>query len=90
MEWWKALRSCIVDMNHLITGGSGFLGNLIMRKLLEQGETVKVLDIWKDDKHPDDVEFIHCDIRNRDGVNRAMENIDIVHHNVALVPLIET
>ena len=74
-------------MKHLITGGSGFLGNLIMHQLLKDGEDVKILDIWKSKNHPDDVEFIDCDIRDRDGVRRAMKGIDIVHNNVALVPL---
>ena len=74
-------------MNHLITGGSGFLGNLIMRRLLHKGEKVKILDIWKAKDHPADVEFIHCDIKDRNGVNKAMKDVDIVHHNVALVPL---
>ena len=32
-------------MKHLVTGGSGFLGNLIARRLLERGEDVKILDI---------------------------------------------
>jgi len=35
-------------MKHLITGGSGFLGNLIARRLHERGESVRVLDIWED------------------------------------------
>ena len=74
-------------MNHLITGGSGFLGNLIMKRLLESGEKVKIMDIWKPNNLPEDVEYINCDIRDRSGVNRAMQNVDIVHHNVALVPL---
>lgn len=74
-------------MKHLVTGGSGFLGNLIVRRLLEKGETVKILDIWKAKNNHSEVEFIDCDIRNREGVSRAMKNIDIVHHNVALVPL---
>ena len=74
-------------MVHLITGGSGFLGNLITRRLLDSGENVKVLDIWKDENLPSDVEFINCDIRDRDKVASAMKNVDIVHHNVALVPL---
>ncbi|MCX7886379.1 MAG: NAD-dependent epimerase/dehydratase family protein [Verrucomicrobiae bacterium] len=72
---------------HLVTGGSGFLGNLIARRLLQQGERVKVLDIWDDSGRPRDIEFVHCDILNRDGVARAMRGVDIVHHNVALVPL---
>lgn len=74
-------------MRHLITGGSGFLGNLIMKRLLKKGEEVKVLDIWKDNNLPDGVEFINCDIRDADKVQKSMKGIDIVHHNVALVPL---
>lgn len=74
-------------MKHLVTGGSGFLGNLIARRLAERGEVVKILDIWEDPTRPKEIEFIQCDIRNRDGVAAAMAGIDIVHHNVALVPL---
>ena len=72
---------------HLVTGGSGFLGNLIARRLLERGEKVRILDIWKDPNCPKEIEFIQCDIRDRNGVAKAMKNIDVVHHNVALVPL---
>src|SRR5512137_1561210 len=74
-------------MKHLVTGGSGFLGNLIAKRLLARGEQVKVLDIWEDATRPAEIEFVHCDIRDRAGVAAAMRGIDIVHHNVALVPL---
>lgn len=74
-------------MKHLITGGSGFLGNLIARRLRESGEEVRVLDIWKDPGQPTDIEYVECDIRDRHGVEKAMKGVDIVHHNVALVPL---
>jgi nucleoside-diphosphate-sugar epimerase len=74
-------------MRHLVTGGSGFLGNLIARRLLERGEQVRVLDIWRDPSVPDEIEHVDCDIRDRAGVERAMRGVDIVHHNVALVPL---
>jgi nucleoside-diphosphate-sugar epimerase len=74
-------------MKHLVTGGSGFLGNLITRRLLAQGEDVRILDIWEDPLRPPETEFVLCDIRNRDGVLRAMQDVDIVHHTVALVPL---
>lgn len=72
---------------HLVTGGSGFLGNLIARRLLARGEHVKVLDVWEDPGRPREIEFIHCDILDREGVRAAMQGVDIVHHNVALVPL---
>src|ERR1700704_5724751 len=74
-------------MKHLITGGSGFLGNLIARRLRERGETVTVLDVWEDPSRPREIGYVHCDIRDRAGVARAMQGIDMVHHNVALVPL---
>lgn len=74
-------------MHHLVTGGSGFLGNLIARRLLQKGEKVTVLDIWKDPTLPAEIEYVECDIRDRDGVARAMRGMNVVHHNVALVPL---
>jgi len=74
-------------MTHLVTGGSGFLGNLIARRLAARGERVKVLDIWEDPTRPRHIEFIHCDIRNAEGVRKSMSGIDVVHHNAALVPL---
>jgi nucleoside-diphosphate-sugar epimerase len=73
--------------SHLVTGGSGFLGNLIARCLLERGERVKVLDIWEDPTRPRAIEFIRCDIRDRQGVFEAMRGVEIVHHTAALVPL---
>ncbi len=74
-------------VKHLITGGSGFLGNLIARRLYESGEEVKILDIWEDPTRPKDIQYINCNINDRDGIKQAMKGIDIVHHNAALVPL---
>lgn len=74
-------------MKHLVTGGSGFLGNLIARRLCERGEDVSILDIWDDPDRPKGIRYIRCDIRDRAGVKAAMQGVDVVHHNVALVPL---
>jgi nucleoside-diphosphate-sugar epimerase len=72
---------------HLVTGGSGFVGSNIARLLHARGESVRVLDIWKDDNQPADIDFILADINDREAVERAMRGVDYVHHNVALVPL---
>lgn len=74
-------------MKHLITGGSGFLGNLIARRLHARGESVRILDLWDDSSRPREIEFVKCDIRDVNGVAAAMRGVDVVHHNVALVPL---
>jgi len=74
-------------MKHLITGGSGFLGNLIAQRLLAEGEQVRILDIWDDPARSPEIEFIHCDVRDPAGVAKALEGIEVVHHNAALVPL---
>jgi nucleoside-diphosphate-sugar epimerase len=74
-------------MRHLVTGGSGFLGNLIAQRLLAEGEQVRVLDVWEDPARPPAIEFVRCDVRDAAGVAKALEGVDIVHHNAALVPL---
>jgi nucleoside-diphosphate-sugar epimerase len=74
-------------MKHLVTGGSGFLGNLIARRLLAQGEEVRILDLWEDPNRPAEIEFFQADICDRNKVVQAMQGVDVVHHNVALVPL---
>ncbi|MDX9690319.1 MAG: NAD-dependent epimerase/dehydratase family protein [Proteobacteria bacterium] len=72
---------------HLVTGGSGFVGSYIVQNLLARGEQVRVLDLWKADDLPKDVDFVYGDIRDETVVARAMQGVDYVHHNVALVPL---
>jgi nucleoside-diphosphate-sugar epimerase len=72
-------------MMHLITGGSGFVGNLVARRLAERGERVRILDVWEDPARPPEAEFISCSVLNRDGVAAAMQGVDVVHHNAALV-----
>jgi nucleoside-diphosphate-sugar epimerase len=72
-------------MRHLITGGSGFVGNLVARRLRERGEEVRILDIWEDPSRPRDIEYVGCSVTNRDGVAAAMRGVDVVHHHAALV-----
>ena len=72
---------------HLVTGGSGFFGGIVARRLLDAGERVRVLDVWDSPERPQDIEFVNCDILNRDGVAKAMAGVSVVHHNAALVPL---
>jgi nucleoside-diphosphate-sugar epimerase len=71
----------------LVTGGSGYFGCLLVEQLRARGHRVRVLDLVDvPDRHPD-VEFIRGDIRDADIVRRACRGVDVVHHNVAQVPL---
>jgi len=72
---------------HLITGGSGFMGAIIAKRLMALGDEVRILDVWDDPFRSKDIEFMGGDIRDRPCVAKAMEGVDVVHHNAALVPL---
>jgi len=72
---------------HVVTGGSGYFGNLLVAKLLERGDKVRVFDILDADDRPEEVEFMQGDIRDKAAVAAAVAGADAVHHNVAMVPL---
>jgi nucleoside-diphosphate-sugar epimerase len=74
-------------MRALVTGGSGYFGSLLLRKLRALGHRCVVLDIADADDRPEDVEFVRADIRDADAVHAALAGADVVFHNVAQVPL---
>jgi nucleoside-diphosphate-sugar epimerase len=77
----------MTDRVTLVTGGSGYLGETIVKKLCARGDRVRVLDLVDNEDRPGDVEFVRGDIRDADAVQRALRGVDVVHHNVAQVPL---
>lgn len=74
-------------MNVLVTGGSGYFGCLLVDHLRRRGDRVRVLDLVDVEDRPADVEFVRGDVRDADVVRRACRGVDVVHHNVAQVPL---
>jgi len=71
----------------LVTGGSGYLGETVVRRLVERGDTVRVFDLVDNEDRPREVEFLRGDIRDAAAVKRALEGVSVVHHDVAQVPL---
>ena len=78
----------------LITGGAGFIGSHLGRRLLERGHRVTALDNLTPQVHgdglrptylPDDVELIVGDVRDAAVVEGALEGIDTVVHLAARV-----
>ena len=74
-------------MRVLVTGGAGYFGEIVVRRLLERGDQVRVLDIADNAELGPDVELIRGDVRDPETVRRALKHVDIVHHDVAQVPL---
>jgi nucleoside-diphosphate-sugar epimerase len=70
-----------------VTGGAGFFGTVMVQHLRAHGFAVRVLDINRPDQPPPGVEVVQGDVRDAAIVRRACEGIDVIHHNVALVPL---
>jgi nucleoside-diphosphate-sugar epimerase len=76
-------------MRVLVTGGAGFLGINMIRKLLENGvKDIVVLDI-ADFDYPERnrVVFLEGDIRDTSKVRQAMQGVNHVIHTAAALPL---
>ena len=72
----------------LVTGGAGFLGINLVRKLLAEGQRVVSLDI-ADFSYPERhrVTAVTGDIRDRSTVDALMHGVDVVIHTAAALPL---
>ena len=78
--------------NILVTGGAGYIGNVISNMSLKNGHNVRVVDtLWFDrdiplvNKDNPNYEFIEGDICDAGLVDRLLENIDFVVHTAAVV-----
>jgi dTDP-L-rhamnose 4-epimerase len=81
-------------MRVLITGGAGFIGSHLADRLLADGHEVRALDnldrqVHTDGERPEylasDVELQVGDVRDRDAVGRALDDVDAVVHFAAAV-----
>ena len=77
----------------LVTGGAGFIGSHIVDRLLDEGLKVRVLDNLStgekkniaQHKNKKSFQFIEGDIRNVEHIKKAVEGVDAVIHEAALV-----
>jgi nucleoside-diphosphate-sugar epimerase len=77
-------------MRVLITGGAGFIGSNLAKRLVQDGHNVVILDSLlrgnKLDKETySKVEFIKGDVRNLDVVTLASKNCDLIFHFAAVL-----
>jgi len=65
----------------LVTGGLGFIGRHLVRRLLEQGMTVRVLDRYRDDAlWQSRVELVMGDLSDEVALRSALRSVDTVFH----------
>ena len=77
----------------LVTGGCGFVGSHLVDALLAAGHRVRVLDSLDPQAHEggvpryrnDGAELVQGDLRDRDAVRRALDGVDVVFHQAAMV-----
>ena len=82
----------------LVTGGAGFIGSFLVDALLAEGHQVRIYDNLEPQVHgglreqeqwPDycnsDAEYILGDIRNRDALFKAVQDVDVIFHQAAMV-----
>ena len=79
-------------MTVLVTGGAGFIGTHLVKRLLEAGDDVVVLDSLEEQVHSGDapdlgtaVRFVHGDVGDPDAVAKALDGVDRVVHLASAV-----
>lgn len=74
----------------LVTGGAGFIGSHIAKRLVTAGIEVAVIDdlsMGKRENLPEGVEFFHGSILDRNVLRQSLSGVDVVLHNAARVSI---
>ncbi|NKB70707.1 MAG: NAD-dependent epimerase/dehydratase family protein [Candidatus Latescibacteria bacterium] len=76
--------------NYLVTGGAGFVGSHLCRRLLEEGHAVRVLDDLSSGRQDNlaeiaaAVDFRQGDLRDPDILDATVRDIDFILHHAAV------
>lgn len=74
----------------VVTGGGGFIGSYLVKRLVNDGWNVAVIDTMvRGDASrladvADEVKFFSCDVRDEDSLVRAFKGADVVMHLAAI------
>lgn len=77
--------------NILVTGGTGFIGVPLVKKLHQLGHNLKLLVRESSNTAPfkelSNIEYITGDVQDISSLEKAVDNIDIIYHLAAYVPI---
>lgn len=74
-----------------VTGASGHIGNVLVKKLLKQGEEVRVLVLPHDDLTPIkglEVEIVEGDVCDLPSLLPAFKGTRMVYHLAGIIPFL--
>lgn len=79
----------------LVTGGAGFIGSHLVDKLIREGHGLRVFDNLEPQIHGNErkipeylnkeVEFIKGDVRDIEELKKAVNNVEVIFHEAAMV-----
>jgi dTDP-L-rhamnose 4-epimerase len=82
-------------MKVLVTGGIGFIGSHLVDALVSRGHEVRIYDSIEGQVHGESgeippylnrgAEFVRGDVRNREGLKKALDGIEVVYHEASAV-----
>jgi len=73
----------------LITGGAGFLGYHLTKRLLKNAHQISIIDIDDSNRkdYPPEVDFYKGDVRDLSFLEKITEDVEIIIHAAAALPL---
>ena len=75
-------------MKILVTGGAGYIGSVLVNKLIEQGHQVNVIDDLSNGFRENidrRAKFTEGSILDKDNLNQALEGVEVVYHLAAKI-----
>jgi UDP-glucose 4-epimerase len=75
-------------MKILVTGGAGYIGSVLVNKLIEQGHEVNVIDDLSNGFRENidrRAKFTEGSILDKDNLNQALEDVEMVYHLAAKI-----